>query len=311
VGDYPRTIAATFNLAIAEAVAQCQSAEALMAYFAQCAPERIPMTLVEGAVEDEAERMKALTALSEVSLVKHDPFEDGTPAVMVHRLVQAVAQERSKASRLPQDAIGRLIARLMEIYPSWSRTEPGLWPQCAKLMPHLLEQREPPTHESSRIADWADLLGRAGNYLHGRAAYPQAEQLFRDALVIREKVLGPEHPVTAISLGSLALLLHQHGDHAEAQRLYERALAINEKALGPEHPDTAESLTWLAVLLRKSTVQGDVERARPLLERALAVCEKALGPEHPETAMSLNWLAVELTDQGDYGGGRGRFLSAR
>jgi hypothetical protein len=72
------------------------------------------MTLVEGAVEDEAERMKALTALSEVSLVKHDPFEDGTPAVMVHRLVQAVAQERSKASRLPQDAIGRLIARLME-----------------------------------------------------------------------------------------------------------------------------------------------------------------------------------------------------
>ena len=57
---YPRSVAATFDLAIAEAVAQCQAAEALMAYLAQCAPERIPMTLIEGAIEDEAERMKAL-----------------------------------------------------------------------------------------------------------------------------------------------------------------------------------------------------------------------------------------------------------
>src|SRR5262249_38773345 len=47
---YPRSVAATFNLAIAEAVAQCQAAEALMAYLGQCAPERIPMILVEGAV---------------------------------------------------------------------------------------------------------------------------------------------------------------------------------------------------------------------------------------------------------------------
>ena len=53
---YPRSVAATFDLAITEAVTQCPAAEALMAYFAQCAPERIPMTLVEGAVEDEAER---------------------------------------------------------------------------------------------------------------------------------------------------------------------------------------------------------------------------------------------------------------
>jgi TIR domain-containing protein/NB-ARC domain-containing protein len=77
---YPRSVAATFDLAIAEAVAQCQAAEALMAYLALCAPERIPMTLVEGAVEDEAERLQALAALAEVSLVKHDPFQDGTPA---------------------------------------------------------------------------------------------------------------------------------------------------------------------------------------------------------------------------------------
>src|SRR5262249_8125692 len=92
---YPRSVAATFDLAITEAVTQCPAAEPLMAYLAQCAPERIPMILVEGAVEDEAERMEALAALTEVSLVKHDPCEDGTPAVTVHRLVQEVARARS------------------------------------------------------------------------------------------------------------------------------------------------------------------------------------------------------------------------
>ena len=114
---YPRSVAATFDLAITEAVTQCPAAEALMAYLAQCAPERIPMTLVEGAVEDEAERMQALAALAEVSLLKHDPFEDGTPAVTVHRLVQAVARARSEAKGSAQDAVGRLIARLVAIYP--------------------------------------------------------------------------------------------------------------------------------------------------------------------------------------------------
>ena len=94
---YPRSVAATFDLAITEAIAQCPAAEMLMAYFGQCAPERIPMALVEGAIDDEAVRLEALAELAEVSLVKHDPFEDGAPAVTVHRLIQAVARARSEA----------------------------------------------------------------------------------------------------------------------------------------------------------------------------------------------------------------------
>ena len=75
------------------------------------------MTLVEGAVEDEVECMEALAAIAEVSLVKHDPFEDDTPAVTVHRLVQAVARARSEANGSAQDTIGKLIARLTASYP--------------------------------------------------------------------------------------------------------------------------------------------------------------------------------------------------
>jgi hypothetical protein len=119
------------------------------------------MILVEGAIEDEAERLEALAALAEVSLAKHDPFEDSTPAVTVHRLVQAVARARSETKGSAQDAVGRLVARLIAIYPEGGYRDPESWPLCAQLTPHLLALRDPP-HAASDIADWPNLLDRAG-----------------------------------------------------------------------------------------------------------------------------------------------------
>ena len=124
---YPRSVAATFDLAIAQAVAQCPEAEPLMAFLAQCSPERVPMMLIEGAVADETRRLAALAALAEVSLVKHDPFEDGTPAVTVHRLVQSVARARSATTATPHTSIESLISRLSMIYPMDGYNDPRSW----------------------------------------------------------------------------------------------------------------------------------------------------------------------------------------
>ena len=60
--------------------------------------------------------------------------------------------------------------------------------------------------------------------------------MFRRALAIAEKALGPEHPNVATSLNNLAELYRAQGQYAEAEPFYKRALAIWEKALGPEHP---------------------------------------------------------------------------
>src|SRR5262249_32203529 len=51
---YPRSIAATFDLAIGTAATKCPAVEGVIAFLAQCAPERIPMTLLEGAIGEEA-----------------------------------------------------------------------------------------------------------------------------------------------------------------------------------------------------------------------------------------------------------------
>jgi tetratricopeptide (TPR) repeat protein len=297
---YPLSVAATFKLAIDETVKQRPAAEALMAFLAQCAPERVPMTLVEGAIDDEIERMAALAALAEVSLIKHDPFEDGAPAVMVHRLVQAVARARSEAKGVAHSATTRLIARLVTVYPSDSYFA-GSWPRCTQLTPHLLSIWETERAVAATTTECIVLMNRVGWYFCGGAFYSDARSLFERALTIRETAQGATHPDTANSLHNLAFVLQAQGDLAAAQPLLERALSICEKAFGPEHLYTSTSLDNLAGMLQ---ARGDFAGARPLYERVLGIWEKALGPDHPGTAKSRDNLARLLRAQGDLAGTR-------
>ena len=136
----------------------------------------------------------------------------------------------------------------------------------------------------------ATILWRMGRY-------PEAEPLFRNALAIGEKTLGPNHPNVAIQLNNLANLLQDQGKYDEAEPLYRRALAIHEKVLGPNHPNVATQLNNLASLFY---AQGKYDEAEPLYRRALAIDEKALGPNHPGVATDLNNLALLLSKQGNY-----------
>jgi tetratricopeptide (TPR) repeat protein len=282
---YPCSVAATFDLAIDAASQACPAAERLIAYLSECGPERIPMSLVEGALDSETERVMALLALTEVSLVKTDPFADGTPAISVHRLVQAIAQARATANGTEANAAARLISRLAAIYPPDGYTNSSSWPVCAQLTPHVTT-RLAESASNTRLA--AVLLNRAGLYSHARTDYRRAETLFRAASAINEMAYGPEHTETASTLSNLAHLLQVTGDLATAGVLNERALAIREKTFGPDHPATAASLNNLAYLCM---VQDDLAAARALNERALAIREKTLGPDHVDTAESLDNLA--------------------
>ena len=125
--------------------------------------------------------------------------------------------------------------------------------------------------------------------------YAKAEPLFKEALGIRQKVLGREHSVTSGSLNNLAALYEDMGDYGRAEPLYREALEIRQKVLGREHPFTAISLNNLALLYTK---EGDLAKAEPLYEEALEILQKVLGGEHPFTATSLNNLAYLELDLG-------------
>ena len=134
------------------------------------------------------------------------------------------------------------------------------------------------------------LLHKAGQYLE---AIPLAQRV----LVIREKVLGRDHPDVATALNNLAVLYLHQGRYADAEPLYERALTIRETAFGSEHPDIAASLNNLAGLYLH---QGRYAKAEPLFQRSLAIREKVLGREHLDVAQSLNYLAGLYDNQGRY-----------
>jgi hypothetical protein len=256
--SYPRSVVATFNIALSQAASQCAAAEMLMAFLAQCAPERIPMLLVRGALDDEDERAEALAVLSELSLLKHDPFADGTDAVTVHRLVQLVSRARSEATGLAKTAADRVIAALVAIYPEDGFDNPKSWPFCAQLTSHLFAVWA--LHTSSTNSNWPELLNRADRYFCGHEDLSHVGSPLRDALEC-ERVFGPEHTNTATSLDLLGHLLVTKGDLASARPLYERSVAIRERVCGPEHGDTAHSLCSLGLLLHQ---QGDLANARRL-----------------------------------------------
>jgi CHAT domain-containing protein/Tfp pilus assembly protein PilF len=127
--------------------------------------------------------------------------------------------------------------------------------------------------------------------------YAEAEPLYKRALAIHEKALGPDHPDVANSLGNLALLYQEEDRYADAEPLFKRALAIQEEALGPDHPGVAGALNNLAGLYED---EGRYADAEPLYKRALEIKQKALGPAHPDVALALNNLAVLYDDEGRY-----------
>jgi tetratricopeptide (TPR) repeat protein len=55
------------------------------------------------------------------------------------------------------------------------------------------------------------------------------EALFRRALDITEKALGPDHFHMASALNNLALVLQDKGDYAGAEPLFRRELAIRKR----------------------------------------------------------------------------------
>jgi tetratricopeptide (TPR) repeat protein len=148
-----------------------------------------------------------------------------------------------------------------------------------------LEEAEASAPDSARVASSLASLGQLNYQMK---AYGEAEDLFRRALALRERLLGAEHPNVAQTLNNLAAVHVARGALDAAEPLLLRALAITERHRGPSHADVAVNLNNLAKLYFK---RSEHARAEPLLERLLDI-EKASNPKHPKVAGVLTSLAT-------------------
>ncbi|MDZ8224364.1 tetratricopeptide repeat protein, partial [Nostoc sp. ChiVER01] len=102
------------------------------------------------------------------------------------------------------------------------------------------------------------------------------------ALTMRKRLLGDEHPSVASSLNDLAALYYSQGRYTDAEPLLIQALAMRKRLLGDEHPSVASSLNNLAALYYS---QGRYSDAEPL-----AIAEQRVGANHPNTITIRNNL---------------------
>ena len=71
------------------------------------------------------------------------------------------------------------------------------------------------------------------------------------ALGLRERVLGKEHPDTLTTVHCLAYLLHQMKRYKDAEVFYHRAYAGYRKTLGEKHPTTAACSRHYSSMLKE------------------------------------------------------------
>src|SRR5580700_6470668 len=309
--EYPRSVFATFNTAIAQAEQHAAGAAAVLCFAASFAPDAIPDELFRQTIESYAEGLRpmlverpavdlrsaiidelrldeALGALDRLSLLT---FAPSSRTYNLHRLVQLAAQDLAAGSEGAWHDCAVAVADAA--FP-----EVGFktWPLCERLLAHARAAVDALPSETA-FSPAGHLAYRCAEYVWRRGAYSAAELLLKRALAIHEKTLGPDHPDVARSINSLAGVYYVQGHYEEAERLYRRALEVREKTLGPDHPDVSESLNDLGLLYRN---QGRYDEAQSPLARALAICERALGPDHPNVAVCLDNLGIVHRDQGRF-----------
>ena len=159
---------------------------------------------------------------------------------------------------------------------------------------NLLEKLSP---DDRREVLRANVLNSLAERFTSLGQHADAEPLYRQALKIRQSVLGEQHPDCAICLNNLAELYESMADYAKAEPLRRQALDIRQKVLGENHPDYATSLNNLAWLYNAN---GETAKAEPLLRQALEINRAVLGETHPGYATGLNNLAAIYNSRKDF-----------
>ena len=125
----------------------------------------------------------------------------------------------------------------------------------------------------------------------------QAEALYKEALLLSERIQGPEHVKTALALSKYARFLREQATYDEAERLYRRALIIYE-----QHPDDADPADVATVVNNLGVLyleQKDYAQAEATLRRAITLRDAVSGREHPNLATCLGNLARCYQQQND------------
>src|SRR3954467_14494018 len=153
---------------------------------------------------------------------------------------------------------------------------------------------QPAPHSVVTNADQADdpqsqlaLLIKRGAASQDAGNYGEAEEVFRKALVLAERTLGPDHPDLILLLNDLTRLYLKQSAYGLAEPLLLRLLDL-KRSKGENHPEVATVLASLATVRQGL---GRHESAEQLWRRVVEIREHTLAPNHLATAIALEHLS--------------------
>ncbi|UNZ21292.1 serine/threonine-protein kinase [Streptomyces sp. 891-h] len=264
----------------------------------------------EGGQIGPASDVFALGAVIAFAATGHEPFGQGPPLAVLHRVVNneprldgltdplralvAACLAKNHADRPTTVQLLNQIAAHWDPPDDFPLTPP--WPQAVTALiqtrgvlpttPYTTppsQHRAGPDHPDTLTAryDHAWNLGQAGEYT-------KAAQLFAELAADRARVLGPDHPDTLNTRSAYGSSLEHAGEYAEAARLFAELAADRARVLGPDHPDTLTSRHHHAWGLARA---GERAEATRLYAELAAVSARVLGPDHPDTRTARSFSA--------------------
>jgi tetratricopeptide (TPR) repeat protein len=238
-------------------------------------------------------KAKTTEAIGTLKAYKFITEREHSGSYDIHRLVQVSARYWLKESGEWDVWATKALRHLAKAFPSPKHENRDVWMRYIPHTQYVLKFRKGADDgEAER-----DLLFNVGESFHLLGKYQEAENMHRQALELREKALGKEHPDTLMSMNNLAAVLRQQGKYEEAEQMHRQTLGLRERVLGKEHPNTLTSMNNLAIVLNR---QGKYEEAEQMHRQTLELRERVLGKEHPDTLASMNNLANVLNRQGKY-----------
>ncbi|KJZ69219.1 hypothetical protein HIM_11398 [Hirsutella minnesotensis 3608] len=242
-----------------------------------------------GGPKSIVEMTKSIGLLKAFGLIS----EEKNGSLDMHRLVQLVTRKwLVNDSRMAEFGREALLT-VSQMYP-FGRFENRT--KCSAYLPHASAVLK---FELGGLGD--DMKAKASlhfcvaGYLDFEGKWDEAEKHWVDAVDIRKRVLGEEHPDTLSSMAWLASTYSSQGRWKEAEEVQLRAMETSKRLLGEEHPNTLSSMARLASTYSS---QGRWKEAEELQLRAMETSKRVLGQEHPDTLSSMAWLASTYRNQG-------------
>ncbi|KAK4116060.1 hypothetical protein N656DRAFT_786545 [Canariomyces notabilis] len=184
-------------------------------------------------------RLKTIDALGTLKAYAFISQHKESDTYNIHRLVQISMLSWLAQSGEQGEWAAKVLQRLADVFPSPKHENREEW---IRYLPHT--QRALELRKS--IEDGDALIGlifNVGDGLHQLGKYEDAERMHRQALGLKEKVLGKEHPDTLISMNNLSLVLRSQGKsqgkYEEAERIHRQELGLRENVLGKRWPGSS------------------------------------------------------------------------